>query len=158
MDSELIALCCAAFYYGFVLPLCCVALRLCCVVFRCLILSCAVFYCFALPFSKDVLKHEMNYFEIPGAIQYRIQRHFDYLWLNQRAFGQIQLLQDSAMSEILKMEISTHLFKDVVASVPFFRELNRVLLGRITLVIKTQVFSHFRKNRRQSTDLNPANV
>ena len=56
----------------------------------------------------------MDYFEIPGDIQYRIRRHFDYLWLNQRAFGQIQLLQDNGMSDILRMEISTHLYKDVI--------------------------------------------
>jgi hypothetical protein len=126
-----------------VLSCLCVLLPCVCAVLCFAVLSCLVLSCIVLPYllSKDVLKHEMNYFEIPGAIQYRIQRHFDYLWLNQRAFGQIQLLQDSAMSEILKMEISTHLFKDVVARVPFFRELNPVLLGRITLVIKTQVFS-----------------
>jgi CRP-like cAMP-binding protein len=82
----------------------------------------------------------MDYFDIPGEIQYRIRRHFDYLWLNQRAFGQIMLLQDSGLSDILRMEISIHLYKDVVARVPYFQKVSRVLLGKITMAIKTKVY------------------
>jgi CRP-like cAMP-binding protein len=82
----------------------------------------------------------MDYFDIPGDIQYRIQRHFDYLWLNQRAFGQIMLLQDSGLSDTLRMEISIHLYKDVVARVPYFKKVGRVLLGKITMAIKTKVY------------------
>ena len=90
--------------------------------------------------KMDILKHEMDYFDIPGEIQYRVRRHFDYLWLNQRAFGQIHLLQDKGMSGDLRMEISTHLYKDVIARVPYFQKSGRLLLGKITLAIKTQVY------------------
>ena len=90
--------------------------------------------------KMDQIKHEMDYFSIPGDIQYRIRRHFDYLWINQRAFGEIMLLRDNGMSEVLRMEIAAHLYKDVLTSVPYFQNSSRLLLGKIALAIKTQVY------------------
>ena len=63
------------------------------------------------------VKHEMSYYEIPEDLQYRVQRHYDYMWLNERAFDEIKMLSDPSMSKVLRTNIALHLYKDLLQKV-----------------------------------------
>jgi hypothetical protein len=65
----------------------------------------------------DAVKHEMSYYEIPDDLQYRVQRHYDYMWLNERAFDEIKMLSDASMSKVLRTNIALHLYKDLLQKV-----------------------------------------
>ncbi len=70
----------------------------------------------------------------------RVKLHYNYLWLNQRNFDEILVLQDRVLSPQLRQNIALHLFKDVLLKVPYFKDTSLRLLGKICMALKTKVY------------------
>ncbi len=82
----------------------------------------------------------MAYYEIPEDLQYRVQRHYDYMWLNERAFDEIKMLSDSSMSKVLRTNIALHLYKDLLQKVPYFQNISNKLLGKVCMALKNAIY------------------
>merc|ERR1711968_248157 len=64
----------------------------------------------------DNIKHEMTNHGLPGNLQYRISKYYDYLWINGRYH------------------------EDVVSKVPFFRGATRDLISRVCLSLEDHIY------------------
>ena len=42
----------------------------------------------------DGIKSEMAYYKLPNRLRHKIQRYYDYMWINQKHFGEMGLLKD----------------------------------------------------------------
>ncbi|KAF0714650.1 hypothetical protein AaE_011523 [Aphanomyces astaci] len=57
----------------------------------------------------DVISSEMKYYELPAELQHRVKRNYDYLWINQRAYADMTLLNQPGLSKPLRTTIALHL-------------------------------------------------
>ncbi|RLN90590.1 hypothetical protein BBJ28_00007968 [Nothophytophthora sp. Chile5] len=88
----------------------------------------------------DMIKAEMKYYELPEELQHRVRRNYDYLWINQRAYSDMMLLNQPGISKPLKTTIALHLYKDLVNTVPFFAGSDSRFLGKVCLALETAVY------------------
>ncbi|KAE9325361.1 hypothetical protein PR003_g16496 [Phytophthora rubi] len=88
----------------------------------------------------DMIKAEMKYYELPEELQHRVRRNYDYLWINQRAYSDMMLLNQPGISRPLKTTIALHLYKDLVNTVPFFAGSDSRFLGKVCLALETAVY------------------
>ncbi|ETP49266.1 hypothetical protein F442_05151 [Phytophthora nicotianae P10297] len=88
----------------------------------------------------DMIKAEMKYYELPEELQHRVRRNYDYLWINQRAYSDMMLLNQPGISKPLKTTIALHLYKDLVKTVPFFAGSDSRFLGKVCLALETAVY------------------
>ncbi|KAL8003903.1 hypothetical protein Plhal703r1_c11g0057221 [Plasmopara halstedii] len=88
----------------------------------------------------DMIKAEMKYYELPEELQHRVRRNYDYLWINQRAYSDMMLLNQPGISKPLKTTIALHLYKDLLKTVPFFAGSDSRFLGKVCLALETAVY------------------
>ncbi|GLE00409.1 hypothetical protein PINS_up009166 [Pythium insidiosum] len=88
----------------------------------------------------DVINAEMKYYELPEDLQHRVRRNYDYLWINQRAYSDMMLLNQPGISKTLRLNIALHLYKDLVKTVPFFAGSDARFLGKVCLALETAVY------------------
>ncbi|KAF4320644.1 hypothetical protein BBO99_00005435 [Phytophthora kernoviae] len=88
----------------------------------------------------DMIKAEMKYYELPEELQHRVRRNYDYLWINQRAYSDMMLLNQPGISKPLKTTIALHLYKDLLNTVPFFAGSDSRFLGKVCLALETAVY------------------
>ncbi|KAJ0412265.1 hypothetical protein ATCC90586_006651 [Pythium insidiosum] len=88
----------------------------------------------------DVINAEMKYYELPEDLQHRVRRNYDYLWINQRAYSDMMLLNQPGISKTLRLNIALHLYKDLVKTVPFFAGSDVRFLGKVCLALETAVY------------------
>lgn len=88
----------------------------------------------------DMIKTEMKYYELPEELQHRVRRNYDYLWINQRAYSDMMLLNQAGISKPLKTTIALHLYKDLLKTVPFFAGSDSRFLGKVCLALETAVY------------------
>ncbi|KAG7386701.1 hypothetical protein PHYPSEUDO_015381 [Phytophthora pseudosyringae] len=88
----------------------------------------------------DMIKTEMKYYELPEELQHRVRRNYDYLWINQRAYSDMMLLNQPGISKPLKTTIALHLYKDLLNTVPFFAGSDSRFLGKVCLALETAVY------------------
>lgn len=88
----------------------------------------------------DIISAEMKYYELPEDLQHRVRRNYDYLWINQRAYSDMMLLNQPGISKPLRTTIALHLYKDLVRTVPFFAGSDARFLGKVCLALETAVY------------------
>ncbi|TMW62687.1 hypothetical protein Poli38472_005305 [Pythium oligandrum] len=88
----------------------------------------------------DIIAAEMRYYELPDELQHRVRRNYDYLWINQRAYSDMMLLNQPGISKTLRTTIALHLYKDLVKTVPFFAGSDARFLGKVCLALETAVY------------------
>ena len=89
----------------------------------------------------DRVKHEMEYYSVPDALQVKVRAFYDYIWIHQKQYDdRIALLSDDQMSTDLQRKLALHLFKDVVSHISIFSEIDDLLLGEICLSLRTRIF------------------
>lgn len=88
----------------------------------------------------DIISAEMKYYELPEDLQHRVRRNYDYLWINQRAYSDMMLLNQPGISKPLRTTIALHLYKDLVKTVPFFAGSDARFLGKVCLALETAVY------------------
>uniref|UniRef100_K3WMP6 Cyclic nucleotide-binding domain-containing protein n=1 Tax=Globisporangium ultimum (strain ATCC 200006 / CBS 805.95 / DAOM BR144) TaxID=431595 RepID=K3WMP6_GLOUD len=91
----------------------------------------------------DIISAEMRYYELPEELQvriHRVRRNYDYLWINQRAYSDMMLLNQPGISKTLRTTIALHLYKDLVKTVPFFAGSDHRFLGKVCLALETAVY------------------
>lgn len=86
-------------------------------------------------------KREMSALGLDNALQYRVKRYYDYLWLNQdKHIGTSQLLNDHEMSRKLRADIALSLYQPLIESASFLRGASEDLLARVCLAMHMHVF------------------
>lgn len=89
----------------------------------------------------DRVKHEMEYYAVPDALQLQVKAFYDYVWIHQKQYDdRIALLSDDQMSTDLQRKLALHLFKDVVSHISIFSDIDDLLLGEICLSLRTRIF------------------
>jgi len=89
----------------------------------------------------DRVKHELEYYSVPDALQLKVKAFYDYVWIHQKQYDdRIALLSDDQMSTDLQRKLALHLFKDVVSHISIFSEIDDLLLGEICLSLRTRIF------------------
>ncbi|KAF0686236.1 Aste57867_21941 [Aphanomyces stellatus] len=88
----------------------------------------------------DVISSEMKHYDLPLDLQRRVRRNYDYLWLNQRAYSEMSILNQHGISQPTRTTIALHLYRDLIESVPYFAGEDARFLGRVCLALKTSVF------------------
>ena len=77
----------------------------------------------------DQLKKEMKYHGMPPELMYRVRRFYDYIWLNQKHFGESTLHKDHQLSLSLRREIALVLHHDLLHSTQLFKDCNKDCLA-----------------------------
>ncbi|ETV82945.1 hypothetical protein H257_04707 [Aphanomyces astaci] len=88
----------------------------------------------------DVISAEMRHYDLPMDLQRRVRRNYDYLWLNQRAYSEMSILNQPGISQPTRTTIALHLYRDLIESVPYFAGEDSKFLGRVCLALKTAVY------------------
>ncbi|KAF0686235.1 Aste57867_21940 [Aphanomyces stellatus] len=88
----------------------------------------------------DVISSEMKYYELPPDLQHRVKRNYDYLWINQRAYADMTLLNQPGLSKPLRTTIALHLYKDLLNTVPIFAGSDSKFLGKVCMALDTAVY------------------
>ncbi|KDO21168.1 hypothetical protein SPRG_12949 [Saprolegnia parasitica CBS 223.65] len=88
----------------------------------------------------DVISSEMKYYDLPADLQHRVKRNYDYLWINQRAYADMTLLNQPGLSKPLRTTIALHLYKDLLNTVPIFAGSNARFLGKVCMALDTAVY------------------
>ncbi|RHY32488.1 hypothetical protein DYB32_002524 [Aphanomyces invadans] len=125
----------------------------------------------------DVISSEMKHYNLPGELQvcpmrrlgqldahrrrsqHRVKRNYDYLWINQRAYADMTLLNQPGLSKPLRTTIALHLFdmpcnlttpptplwllsryKDLLNTVPIFAGSDSKFLGKVCMALDTAVY------------------
>ncbi len=90
--------------------------------------------------KMDNLKSEMEYYRVPPALAKKVNKYYEYLWLNRKHFGDSSLLRDEDMSVSLRRELSLHLYKDMIIKVPFFQNESDDFLARVCMNLTTEIY------------------
>ena len=56
----------------------------------------------------DGIKSEMAYYKLPNRLRHKIQRYYDYMWINQKHFGEMGLLKDVRLLRSLPRHLYTN--------------------------------------------------
>ncbi|OQS03391.1 Voltage-gated Ion Channel (VIC) Superfamily [Thraustotheca clavata] len=88
----------------------------------------------------DVISSEMKYYALPSELQHRVRRNYDYLWINQRAYADMTLLNQPGLSKPLRTTIALHLYKDLLNTVPIFAGSDSRFLGKVCMALDTAVY------------------
>ncbi|OQR82907.1 Voltage-gated Ion Channel (VIC) Superfamily [Achlya hypogyna] len=88
----------------------------------------------------DVISSEMKYYDLPADLQHRVKRNYDYLWINQRAYNDMTLLNQPGLSKPLRTTIALHLYKDLLNTVPIFAGSDARFLGKVCMALNTAVY------------------
>ncbi|ETW10407.1 hypothetical protein, variant [Aphanomyces invadans] len=88
----------------------------------------------------DVISSEMKHYNLPGELQHRVKRNYDYLWINQRAYADMTLLNQPGLSKPLRTTIALHLYKDLLNTVPIFAGSDSKFLGKVCMALDTAVY------------------
>ena len=90
--------------------------------------------------KMDNLKSEMEYYRVPEELASKVNKYYEYLWLNRKHFGDSSLLRDEDMSLSLRKELSLHLYKDMIIKVPFFQNESDDFLARVCMNLTTEIY------------------
>ena len=90
--------------------------------------------------KMDNLKSEMEYYRVPKDLAKKVNKYYEYLWLNRKHFGDSSLLRDEDMSVSLRRELSLHLYKDMIIKVPFFQNESDDFLARVCMNLTTEIY------------------
>ncbi|KAH9082309.1 hypothetical protein Ae201684P_009635 [Aphanomyces euteiches] len=82
----------------------------------------------------------MKHYELPADLQHRVKRNYDYLWINQRAYTDMTLLNQPGLSKPLRTTIALHLYKDLLNTVPIFAGSDSMFLGKVCMALETAVY------------------
>lgn len=85
------------------------------------------------------LRKEMELHGLPEDLQHRVNKYYDYLWMNH-LHGKNALLEDPDMSKPLKHDISLFLYRNTLASVPFLRRASPDVVGRLCKSLIPEVY------------------
>ncbi|RHY41862.1 hypothetical protein DYB30_002419 [Aphanomyces astaci] len=69
-----------------------------------------------------------------------LKRNYDYLWINQRAYADMTLLNQPGLSKPLRTTIALHLYKDLLNTVPIFAGSDSKFLGKVCMALDTAVY------------------
>ena len=87
------------------------------------------------------IKSEMHYYNLPPDLQRKINAYYEYMWINQKHFGDSSLLKDKDMSLSLKQDVTLYLYKEVIRDVPFFKDIeDDRFLCNVCARLKTRIY------------------
>ena len=87
----------------------------------------------------DRIKGEMRKNHLPQALQVRIRKHYDYLWMHDKFTG-LSLLNDARLSRPLRRDIGICLHGRAVLGVPFLDTTDVEILGEICLKLRLDIY------------------
>ena len=80
----------------------------------------------------------MRYHSMPRDLRRKIHNYYDFLWARQKYQDHADLIKDLPQS--LRVEISLHLNRDVIASVPLFHNCSQEIISCIVTMLKPEVY------------------
>jgi len=86
------------------------------------------------------IKSEMSYYNLPTELRDKINAYYEYMWINQKHFGDSGLLRDQDMSVPLRQEIVLYLYKDLIRNVPFFANYDDTFLCHVCLLLRPRIY------------------
>ncbi len=89
--------------------------------------------------KMDNIKCYMKTTRVPGNLQERVIKWFDYLWSYGHPMDEQQALE--SLPDKLKAEIGIHVHFETLKKVDFFKECEQGLLWEIVVRLRTQVYS-----------------
>lgn len=89
--------------------------------------------------KHDEVKRELELYGqlIPESVQKRIEKHFEFRWINQ-AYGPLQLLKPDLLSLSLRGELALYLYKTPVTKVEFLEDAPLSILTKVCLNLEPQ--------------------
>lgn len=88
--------------------------------------------------QRDRLTAFMKYRNLPRDLQHRIRAYHDYLWENRLLYDESTILRSLPPS--LSTEVSMHLKRDIIESVPLFQGASDAFIREVALQMKPVVF------------------
>ena len=76
---------------------------------------------------------------IPAYLSTRVHNYYEYLWERQKGLEETTLLQD--LPESLRLDIMSHLARDVLDKVPLFRHCTPVLRNKLLLALQPATYA-----------------
>ncbi|MBN1280015.1 MAG: ion transporter [Candidatus Thermoplasmatota archaeon] len=91
-------------------------------------------------FSKQMedINSFLSYKSVPKRVKQKVHNYYQYLWDNRLMHCEHELL--TTLPQSLKTEISTHLHKQLIEHVPFFKNTDTAFISHIISQLKLQVF------------------
>ena len=89
--------------------------------------------------KMDNIKRYMKSTRVPGNLQERVIKWFDYLWIYGHPVDEQQALD--SLPDKLKAEIGIHVHFETLKKVGFFKDCEQGLLWEIVVRLRTQVYS-----------------
>ncbi|XP_056145863.1 cyclic nucleotide-gated cation channel-like [Lampris incognitus] len=87
----------------------------------------------------DALKHYMHFRHVSKELEQRVIRWFDYLWSNQKAVDEQEVLK--SLPNKLRVEIAINVHLETLKKVRIFQDCEAGLLVELVLKLRPQVFS-----------------
>jgi len=89
--------------------------------------------------KHDEVKRELELYGplIPESVQRRIEKHFEFRWINQ-AYGPLQILKPELLSLSLRGELALYLYKTAVTKVEFLHDAPLSILTKVCLNLEPQ--------------------
>ncbi|KAM4621790.1 cyclic nucleotide-gated cation channel-like [Polymixia lowei] len=87
----------------------------------------------------DALKHYMHFRHVSKELEQRVIRWFDYLWTNQKAVDEQEVLK--SLPNKLRAEIAINVHLETLKKVRIFQDCEAGLLVELVLKLRPQVFS-----------------
>ncbi|KAM3867381.1 cyclic nucleotide-gated cation channel-like [Diretmus argenteus] len=87
----------------------------------------------------DALKHYMHFRRVSKELEQRVIRWFDYLWTNQKAVDEQEVLK--SLPNKLRAEIAINVHLETLKKVHIFQDCEAGLLVELVLKLRPQVFS-----------------
>lgn len=85
------------------------------------------------------IMNDMSSQGLPDAMQHRVKKYYDYLWLNN-LHGSDALLEDPDMSAPLKKDISLYLYRDILKNVSFLQAASPDVVVRLCSLLYHGVY------------------
>ena len=85
------------------------------------------------------IKNYMRETSVPGQLQERVVKWFEYLWAYNTPMDEKQVLE--SLPDKLKAEIGMHVHFETLKKVDFFAECEQGLLWELVLRLRTQIYS-----------------
>ncbi|XP_061608749.1 cyclic nucleotide-gated olfactory channel-like isoform X2 [Phyllopteryx taeniolatus] len=87
----------------------------------------------------DAVKHYMHFRKVSKELETRIIKWFDYLWLNEKAVDEREVLKN--LPDKLRAEIAINVHLETLKKVRIFQDCEAGLLVELVLKLRPQVFS-----------------
>ncbi|XP_048087573.1 cyclic nucleotide gated channel subunit alpha 2b [Alosa alosa] len=87
----------------------------------------------------DAIKHYMHFRKVSRELETRVIKWFDYLWTNQKAVDEQEVLKN--LPDKLRAEIAINVHLDTLKKVRIFQDCEAGLLVELVLKLRPQVYS-----------------